>query len=69
MVPAGTPRPIIDRLRAEVRDGLATPDLRERFGAIGMEVGVLGPEAFLAQLRDLWATFGPLIRQLGSRAE
>jgi tripartite-type tricarboxylate transporter receptor subunit TctC len=69
MVPAGTPRPIIDRLHAEVRDGLATPELRDRFGSIGMEVEVRGPEAFLSQMRELWALFGPLIRQLGIRAE
>ena len=70
MVPAGTPRPIVERLHAEIRDGLARPELRDRFTAIGMEVaGVRGPEAFMAQLRELWATFGPLIKQLGIRAE
>jgi tripartite-type tricarboxylate transporter receptor subunit TctC len=70
MVPAGTPRPIIERLHAEIRDGLARPELRDRFAAIGMEVaGVRGPGAFMAQLRELWATFGPLIKQLGIRAE
>jgi len=68
MVPAGTPWPIVDRLFVEVRDGLATPELRERFGSIGMEVEVRGPEAFTAQIRELWALFGPLIRQLGIRA-
>jgi tripartite-type tricarboxylate transporter receptor subunit TctC len=69
MVPAGTPQPIIDRLYAEVRDGLAIPEIRERFEGIGMEVGVRGPDAFAAQLRDLAGTFGPLIQQLGIRAE
>ncbi len=70
MVPTGTPRPIIERLHAEIRYGLARPELRDRYAAIGMEVaGVRGPDAFTAQLRELWATFGPLIKQLGIRAE
>jgi tripartite-type tricarboxylate transporter receptor subunit TctC len=69
MVPAGTPQPVIDRLAAEVKAGLATPALRQQFEAVGVEVGPRGPEEFLAQLRELWGTFGPLIRQLGIRAE
>ncbi len=69
MVPKGTPRPIIDRLWQEVRDGLPTPAMRERFEAIAVDVAPLGPDAFMAQLRQMWALFGPVIRQLGIRAE
>ena len=69
MVPAGTPQPIIDRLWQEVRDGLATPELRARFEAVGSDVAPRGPAEFMAQLREMWAQFGPLIRQLGIRAE
>ncbi len=69
MVAAGTPRPIIDRLFQEVKAGLATTELRERFASIGVEVDPQGPEAFGAQLRGLWALFRPVIQQLGIRAE
>lgn len=69
MVPARTPQPIIDRLSAEVRQGLATPALRRHFEAIGVEVEGRGPEAFMALLRELWGTFGGLIQQLGLRVE
>ncbi|MBC4014328.1 Bug family tripartite tricarboxylate transporter substrate binding protein [Siccirubricoccus deserti] len=69
MVAAATPRPIIERLFTEVRQGLATTELRDRFASIGMEVGPLGPEQFATMLRDQQALFGPLIRQLGIRAE
>lgn len=69
MVPAGTPRPIIDRLVVEVQRGLATPTLRRHFEAIGVEVEGRGPEEFMALLRELWGTFGALIRQLGLRVE
>jgi tripartite-type tricarboxylate transporter receptor subunit TctC len=69
MAPAGTPKPIIDRLVAEVKGGLATPALRKQFEAIGVEVEGRGPDEFMALLRELWGTFGALIRQLGIRAE
>jgi hypothetical protein len=52
-----------------VKAGLATAELRDRFAGIGMEVGPLGPEEFATLLREQKALFGPLIRQLGIRAE
>lgn len=69
MVPAGTPKPIVDRLVAEVKAGLATPTLRRHFETLGVEIDPRGPDEFMAQLRELWGTFGALIRQLGIRAE
>lgn len=70
MVQAGTPRPIVDRLYAEVRAGFGGPDLRDRFANIGMAVtSVSGPDDFAARLRRDWATFRPVIEQLGIRAE
>ncbi len=69
MVPAGTPKPIVERLVAEVKAGLATPTLRRHFEAIGVEVEARGPDEFMSLLRELWGTFGGLIRQLGIRAE
>jgi tripartite-type tricarboxylate transporter receptor subunit TctC len=70
MVPAGTPRPVIERLHREIAAGFEGAELRERFAAIGMAVsGVSGPEAFMDRLRRDWATFRPVIEQLGIRAE
>ena len=54
---------------AEVQRGLAAPALRRQFEAIGVEVEARGPDEFMALLRELWGTFGALIRQLGIRAE
>jgi tripartite-type tricarboxylate transporter receptor subunit TctC len=69
MVPAGTPQPIIDRLVTEIRAGLATPALRKQFESVGVEVEPKGPDEFMTMLRGLWGSFGPLIQQLGIRAE
>lgn len=40
----GTPRPIIDRLNAEVRKALADPDLKKRFADLGGEARGGSPE-------------------------
>jgi tripartite-type tricarboxylate transporter receptor subunit TctC len=42
--PAGTPRPIIERLNREVRAAVAAPDVREKLIAMGNEVLGSSPE-------------------------
>ncbi|MBY0334436.1 MAG: hypothetical protein K2X49_27585, partial [Acetobacteraceae bacterium] len=69
MMAAGTPRPMLDRIHAEIRDGMAIPEVRQRYESVGFDVDVLGPDAMQAKLRELWGLFGPVIRQLGIRAE
>jgi tripartite-type tricarboxylate transporter receptor subunit TctC len=69
MVPAATPRPIIDRIFTEIRDGMQVPEVRQRYEAVGFDIDPLGPEAMLQHMKKLWGEFGPLIRQLGIRAE
>jgi len=54
--PAKTPRAIIERLNATVNRVL--PELRERYGSLGMDLGGGTPEefgAFLRSERDKWA--------------
>jgi tripartite-type tricarboxylate transporter receptor subunit TctC len=50
LVPAGTPRPIIDRLAKELAAILARPDIREKYAKIGLPVVAEGPEAFRARI-------------------
>lgn len=69
MVQAATPRPIIDRIWTEIRDGMAVPEVRQRYEQVGFDVDPLGPEAMASMLHRYWELFGPLIRQLGIRAE
>ena len=44
--PAGTPRPIIERLAKEVRIAIMAPDMEPRLFSFGLEPAVDGPEAF-----------------------
>jgi len=49
-VPAGTPRPVIQRLHTEIAKALAAPDVKARMAAMGAEVSGMGPEPF----REFW---------------
>ena len=67
LAPAGTPKPIVAKLNAEVRRIMAQPNFGERLQAI--ELFSSSPEelgAFVQGEMDKWS---PLIRQLGLRAE
>ncbi len=49
-VPAGTPRPVIQRLYTDITKALAAPDLKARMAAMGAEVSGMGPDEF----REFW---------------
>jgi len=48
MAPAGTPRPIVDRLQREIAAALSAPDVRARIADDGAEPSGNSPEAFAA---------------------
>jgi tripartite-type tricarboxylate transporter receptor subunit TctC len=50
-VPAGTPRPVIDRLADALSKTMADPVVKEKFIAVGSEATPSGPEAFGAFMR------------------
>jgi tripartite-type tricarboxylate transporter receptor subunit TctC len=44
--PAGTPKPIVDKLNAEVNAVMALPEVKERLASLGIEPSPLSAEAF-----------------------
>ena len=67
LAPAGTPRPIIDKLNAEMKRITSLPGMGDRLAAI--ELTHSTPEelgAFIKAETDRW---GPVIKQLGLKAE
>src|SRR3984893_17631953 len=67
LAPAGTLRPIIDKLNGEMKRIMALPNMGDRLTAI--ELTTSSPEelgAFIRAETDRWA---PLIKQLGLKAE
>ena len=61
LVPAGTPKEIVDRLHAETVKILAQADVKEQFEKLGFEAGGMTPEQFAARLRDEVAAWGKAI--------
>lgn len=51
LAPAKTPRPIIERLNAEVKAALAEPELRKRLETLGIDPWTVTPAEFDAMIR------------------
>ena len=66
LAPAGTPKPIVAKLNAEMRRILALP-LGERVAAI--ELSPSTPEELGALLRSEIDRWGPVIKKLGLKAQ
>jgi tripartite-type tricarboxylate transporter receptor subunit TctC len=62
---AGTPRPIVDKLNAEIVAGLAASDLKERLTAIGFDIFTSSPEEFARFIRNDMARAAKVIRSAG----
>jgi len=62
LAPAGTPRPIVDRLNAEVNKIIQGADFREKVAAQGLEVFVSTPEQYGAALRAESEKFAKIIK-------
>jgi tripartite-type tricarboxylate transporter receptor subunit TctC len=63
MAPAGTPRPIIDRLNAEINRILKQPDIADKLQALGAEIVGGTPEEFAKYLRSEIAKWREVARK------
>ena len=68
LVAAKTPRPIIERLNAEITKVLDSPDIRARLATGGAPVKT-GPQAFLAQLKADSEKWGKIVREARLKVE
>ena len=67
--PAGTPRPIVDRLAAEVKRILEMPEVADSLKAVGAEPAPLPPDAFAAFARSERAKWKEVVRVSGARVD
>jgi tripartite-type tricarboxylate transporter receptor subunit TctC len=65
MAPAKTPKDIVNRLNEEVLKALATPEVKERFAALGADAWTLKPEQFDAYIRDEIKSNAVLVKAAG----
>ena len=67
--PKGTPQPVIDKLHAEVKKALASPDLAKRFADQGAEPGGVSPAEFQLFVKTETERWGKVIRAAGVKPE
>jgi len=67
--PAGTPRPIVDRLATEVKHILEMPDVADSLKALGAEPTPMPPDAFAAFARTERAKWKEVVRVSGTRLD
>ncbi|WP_096696316.1 tripartite tricarboxylate transporter substrate binding protein [Polaromonas sp. AER18D-145] len=65
MAPSKTPRDIVNRLHDEVVKALNTPEVKERFAALGAEAWTMKPEQFDTYLRDEIKSNAVLVKAAG----
>jgi tripartite-type tricarboxylate transporter receptor subunit TctC len=69
LAPAGTPRPIVDRLNGAMSKALAAPDVKAKFEDLGYDV-IGGPaDSFAAWIRNESAKWSKLIKQRNIKLE
>ena len=69
VVPAATPRLIVDRIYADSLKVLAMPDIRERLAGLGLEVVGSNPEQFDAFVRSEIAKWAKVIKDNNIKAD
>jgi len=52
VAPAGTPAPIIKRLQEEIVEVMRLPDVRERYGSLGIDAVSSTPETYARRIAD-----------------
>jgi len=69
VVPAATPRAVLDRLHAEYSKAMRTPDMAERYATLGVEPTDTTPEQFGAYMRSELVKWGDIVKRSGTRIE
>jgi tripartite-type tricarboxylate transporter receptor subunit TctC len=69
LVPSGTPKPVIDRLNAEIRTAMAAPEIGERLSLEGAEVWTNTPTEFRDHIAKESVRWGDLVKRTGIKPE
>ena len=69
IAPAGTPKPIIAKLNAEINRILALPEVRNALALQVMEPYISTPEEAARMLRAVYDQYGRIIARAGIKLE
>jgi len=67
--PAGTPKPIVDRLYAEISKILQMPDVQKRLTELGLDLSGMAPQELGALVKADVPRLGKIVRESGAKAE
>jgi tripartite-type tricarboxylate transporter receptor subunit TctC len=68
-MPAGTPKPIIDRMNAEGQKAAKAPDFIKRMTDLGYEIVGGTPEQMAAMIQDEIKRWGPIVKASGAKVD
>jgi tripartite-type tricarboxylate transporter receptor subunit TctC len=68
-VPAGTPKPVVDRLHAEIMKILGTPELQDRLKSLGMQPSTMTPDQVAAFQKAEVEKWAQVIKTAGIKLE
>ena len=66
--PVGTPRSIVDKLNAALREALAAPETRALMAGAGVEPMPSTPEAYAADIDHEETKWSRIVKQAGAKA-
>lgn len=69
LVPAGTPRPVIERLHQEITRSLRAPDMKERLTSLGLNAVGSTPDAFGTYMKSETEKWAKVIKAMGIKPE
>ncbi|MGZ3320063.1 MAG: Bug family tripartite tricarboxylate transporter substrate binding protein [Xanthobacteraceae bacterium] len=69
LVPAATPRPIVDLLQRQIARIVALPEVKERLDALGFAPVASTPEAYATQIKADIETWSKVVREANIKVE
>ncbi|MBX3661606.1 MAG: tripartite tricarboxylate transporter substrate binding protein [Burkholderiales bacterium] len=69
LAPAGTPRPIISRLNADIHKSLQDPEVAKRLSGVGFEITYGTPEQFTAYIQSEIKKWARVVKLSGAKPE
>jgi len=67
--PAGTPKPIVDRLYTEIAKILQMPDVQKRLTELGLDLSGMPPQELAALVKADVPRLGKIVKESGAKAE